>query len=157
LIRITPEEAEAHGLLPFTLTVELAGLPLLEWRFPRPNVYLQLSGPPGGPLGLSIEQAPLSEANDIPAFIEKRWAGQTGVYLGARDSAHPWEAEYVLGESLARAHHSLSFYPSPKPSLHWVLVDCWIGAADLNPAPFRARLKGTPLEALPDLAQVLYT
>lgn len=140
--------------MPVELTIDLHGLPLIEWPFPRPNVYLQLSGPPGGPLGLSIEQVVLPSLNVIQSFIQERLNAQPSTYLGARDPNRPLEVEYVVGESLARTHHLAAFYIPPFPASQSLLVDCYVGATDSTPTPFRQRLKGTTLESLPNLVQL---
>jgi hypothetical protein len=153
-IKITPEESAAHGLMPVELVIDLQGLPFIAWQFPRPNVYLQLSGPPGGPLGVSVEQVVLTSTHAMQLFIQDRLHAQPILYLGARDSDQPLEVEYVAGESLARAHHLAAFYVPPFPASQTLFIDCWIGVTDSNPAPFRERLKASHLEALPNLVQI---
>lgn len=52
---ISAAASEARGLPPVALSVDLAGTALHEVGAPQPGVLLHLSGPPGGPLGVSVE------------------------------------------------------------------------------------------------------
>lgn len=53
-LSIGPADAAGHGLPPLTLSADLTGVPLLLNVFPDAETYASLSGPPGGPLSLSI-------------------------------------------------------------------------------------------------------
>jgi hypothetical protein len=68
VLHITRCEALGHGLAPFDVSFEYShGFGLTVRRLPRPGVYFQISGPPGGPLGLIALSA---KANELDVLVE---------------------------------------------------------------------------------------
>lgn len=54
-LEITAAASKARGLPAVGLSVDLSGTALADFSSPAPGVLLHLNGPPGGPLGVSVE------------------------------------------------------------------------------------------------------
>lgn len=68
---ITAAASQARGLPPVGLSVDLAGTVLHDSGAPRPGVLLHLSGPPGGPLGVSVEI--VKDGGGLEALVRERF------------------------------------------------------------------------------------
>jgi hypothetical protein len=154
VIRITTSDARTNGLPPVDISLDYSNTSLLATVFPRHGVYVQLSGPPGGPLGVSIEAAePYDLALSLEALIRQRFN-------------HPADEPLVFGrqgeiELSAVRHKSLTFVSgsSHAKSVHVVtiirgtndtalLVDFHVGGSQPD---------STVVTGHPDLMQVART
>jgi hypothetical protein len=103
--------------------------------FPEKDLYLRLSGPPGGPLGMEIlrgSSVPKSE-EDWQQLAEKRYEGRS-VEMGqvadveiAGDTHSAFT--FTSDEEEARAHHVAVVFPVPQ-SKEGIVVDFWTAAGD---------------------------
>jgi len=140
-VAIAAQDSASHGLPPVGLTLQIpAGTALSAQKFPAATIYLNLAGPPGGPLGFSFERVEKAPA-DVAAWktlASKRFAGEAPFTEG---SAAPItisggaRSAYacVTGSSNARTAHLLAILAAPSgPGA--ILVDVRT-AAGSGPAP----------------------
>jgi hypothetical protein len=153
-MKITADEAKRHGLPAATIELDPGTFPFLELRFPGPTTYLVLAGPPGGPLGLSLEaySGVALEADALEKLVPvrfARWGCETGtsgkLVLGGKERA---AVTCAVGRAPpARAHHLVTLVPeSPGRG---VLVDAYVGGGLAQAPPPEAFL------AMPDWGDLL--
>lgn len=151
MVKISSSEAARAGLPPVSIAVDPGKSGMAAKTFPEQGRYLQLSGPPGGPLGLKIDECAGTSgtAASLGALAKKRFAGdplELGAFeeitlAGARRAA----LSCTTGASQARAAHLLVLFPAAPGADRGVLLDAWIGArAPGVPAP-SAVVKLAPL------------
>lgn len=138
-VRITNEQARAHGLPPVALELDLSGAPLAGKPCAQAGSYLALSGPPGGPLGLTLEpyaDVPAS-AEGLAALAQARFAkrswqpGPDGLLeLGGTSCV---VLSGVTDTSHARAVHLLALFPATEEGQAGVLLDFWCSAGAGDP------------------------
>lgn len=109
---------------------------------PTGDTLLQLSGPPGGPLGLSVTRTrALPDEASFAAWIKaefKRTMNRdvdpgtpTRVALGG---AQGMAYSFTSGESLARTAYCIALYPVEQPSKGSIVVTADVGAGPKQPA-----------------------
>lgn len=105
-IHITPAECQTHGLKPLEIRLEPAGTNMLTRRFPEKDVYLALSGPPGGPLSFQLLPCRAQNAAELRPFLEKRMSSYKPQFGPASEIELAGAARaslgLITGESLAR-------------------------------------------------------
>src|SRR2546430_2182790 len=60
LVEVSAADAKAAGLPAAEVRVSKTSLPLMPRRLPSADTYVALSGPPGGPLGMTVTSGPAS-------------------------------------------------------------------------------------------------
>lgn len=132
---VTAADARAKGLPPIGFSV--------EWPRPRlflgsvlahEGTYLTLSGPPGGPLGMSVRGYTNADANHgILETVIVEHPPRPPVIRGAPETidlagaARPALA-YIQGESLARSLTCLALVPSPGNKREGLVVRFYVAA-----------------------------
>ena len=139
MVRITAAEARKHGLPGASITLEPGATGLSAATFPEDGMYLRMSGPPGGPLGLIVAHATQAAGDEaaLKALAEKRFAGRSPA-VGTFDRVELSGAvRHVLtcttDSSAARAHHLLVHFARPDAT-DGILLDFWMPAGT-SPAP----------------------
>ncbi len=113
-VEITAAEAKAHKLAEHRISVDITDSSLSDSKFGDADVYLTLSGPPGGPLGMQLLQNPKRYASDaefrVAVMTEQKVTAATKV-VKLQFAGRTWRCvAFIRGESMAR-------------SLNWYLVD----------------------------------
>jgi hypothetical protein len=138
-VNITAAESARHGLPAADIQLNVEGVSMSGWKFPEQGEYLVLSGPPGGPMGMSIShvQETPSDASQWKALMDKRYPERSAVAgsTSTIEVAGEKRAAFVFttDEGFARAHH-LMIPMAIASSGDAVLVDLYYGA-DETPAP----------------------
>lgn len=133
VMKIDAAECRKRGLPAVTIDLDATAGGFVRAPDPGARSYLQLSGPPGGPLGLSIEA--YSDVESTEAALEKlaakRFDGQKYV---AKTTETLWLSggnrlafTCSTGESLAHSVHLLVLIPSAEKATSGVLVDFFVG------------------------------
>jgi len=138
MVKTTAADARAHGLPAATISVEPGATGMAASTFPEDGVYLRLSGPPGGPLGLIMARATTAgDEAGMKALVNTRFTGRSPaagtfarVELG--DAVRP-AITCTTDSSAARAHHLLVLFAQPGVS-GGVLLDFWMPAGT-SPTP----------------------
>lgn len=145
LTRIAAKDATARGLPP--ASIELDGAGLMVRSLPGEGCYLQGSGPPGGPLGISVEayaDTPAEEAA-LGAMAGKRFAGRSfmaGQVATIRLAGRSVRAfTCVTDPSHARSLHLLALFPRAEGARDGVLLDFWCSAGAGDPLSPEAMLR----------------
>jgi hypothetical protein len=107
-VEIGVDEAVRRGLSPMRIRVDPRAASMSSRTFPANDVYLKLSGPPGGPLLLMIWDC--KGANDVDAaLIRSKFvpAWTTELEVGIADRAHVLGREragltFATGSGIAR-------------------------------------------------------
>lgn len=83
-VTLEPASAAARGLPPLRIRACYDRLPFLVQTFPDPQTYLTFSGPPGGPLFLSIHPLPpdVRDAESLAAFVRRRFGAEKEFLMG---------------------------------------------------------------------------
>lgn len=139
IVQTTAEQAAERGLPAANITIDPGNTGLEAAPFPADNHYLALSGPPGGPLGLTIERVTASpDAAGLKSLAELRFEDRS-VEVGAfamipLAGADRPAIACTTDESMARAHHLLALIPAPQGGA--LLVDFYRSAGSSpTPAP----------------------
>jgi len=141
IVKVSAADAAKKGLLPASIEVDATELCAIVYPFLRENTYLQLSGPPGGPLGLMFDA--YSGVADTTEALERlaatRFAKNTFV-AGTSETielaGEPRRAfTCATGTSLAHSVHLLVLIPEKKASERGVLVDFHTGCGAEIPTP----------------------
>lgn len=111
-VHITPAACREHHLPAVDLAVDATGTALLPFEFPSPEVYLRMSGPPGGPLIFEV----LARPGTLEQALDTRFPGTR------REEQRPCQARlagqtrlgvtFLVGQSLARTRWSVFELPS---------------------------------------------
>jgi hypothetical protein len=131
-IKIAAADSARHGLPAAAIELDTSEIGFIGSAFPADGVYLSLSGPPGGPLGLALEAYKgIKDAKGLEAFAAKRYAGDTYVRKG------PGTVELAggrriaftcgTGRSLARSTQFLALVPEREGADAGVLVSFYFG------------------------------
>ncbi|MCE9583396.1 MAG: hypothetical protein K8T20_12995 [Planctomycetes bacterium] len=83
-VTLAPASAVARGLPPLRIRVCYDRLPFLPQTFPDARTYLSFSGPPGGPLFLSIHPLPqgVRDNASLEAFVTKQCGAEKEFLMG---------------------------------------------------------------------------
>lgn len=87
-VTLEPASAVARGLPPLRIRVCYDRLPFLVQTFPDARTYVSFSGPPGGPLFLSVHPLP-PEVRDNPsleAFVTMQFGAEKNFLMGGSDT-----------------------------------------------------------------------
>lgn len=141
MFEVQGSEASRRGLPAVSIRIDPGTSGAVVSAFPSKGTYVQLSGPPGGPLGARIDS--YSGTKGDAAALEKLARARFGAdvaELGAFElielAGAPRPARTVVtGTSQARAVHLLALVPISANAERGVLVDAWVGAAKGAPAP----------------------
>lgn len=116
-VSITAAQAKAKGLPAIDVSLIPASAFAVA-RFPQDATYLQLSGPPGGPLSLAIYAWPHGAKRDVGALkswlqalinTDSTFGAAEKVSVGARPAL---AIAAVAGEKAARANHCAILVPA---------------------------------------------
>ncbi|MEL7472105.1 MAG: hypothetical protein AAGK04_02220, partial [Planctomycetota bacterium] len=132
MFTVSAADAKAHGLPAATISVSTDG-GLTPFALPTEHAYLQLSGPPGSPFGLSVESVKAgSTETDLRNVAELRFEGQElelGAFGEIELAGAPRPAiTCAAGQSLGRAYHLLALVEAPGGGA--VLVDFGMGPTE---------------------------
>jgi hypothetical protein len=119
IVHITAAAAAARGLPPVNVACSLDGLPLSAVIFPWPGCYLALSGPPGGPLGLTIEAG---HAGQTPQTVVASFGAALAPVVGTA------EAVVTVGKLVCPAAVCVTGHSHAR-SVRVVAVIGWPGTA----------------------------
>jgi hypothetical protein len=98
VVVIAAEEAKAKGLFELGVSLDAGGL--VATRFPGKDLYLVLSGPPAGPLGLEVRKGSLTkQSKPLPGALHP--AGDAKIKVGRRRLR---ASAYTEGRGPARRH-----------------------------------------------------
>ena len=133
LVEVSAADAKAAGLPAVDVRVAKTTQPLMPRRLPSADTYVALSGPPGGPLGMTIT---VGSANILDAAKSLRDGGhqdlQTGqVSLGGKPS--PAIAS-TLGQSNARRQELRVLAATAEGKGVWITVVAPPAAQSSTPA-----------------------
>ncbi len=110
-VTLEPASAAARGLPPLRIRACYDRLPFLVQTFPDARTYVSFSGPPGGPLFLSVHPLP-PEVRDNPsleAFVTKQCSAEKGFVKGGsgtlefRGQACPAQLHFAGAQNAAMA------------------------------------------------------
>lgn len=135
MVEITAAESTSNNLPPVAITIDPGNLGMSIFMFPEDDMYLMLSGPPGGPLGLSLEKVSDMTGDEagLSALVKSRFEGrtpQTGTtgQVSLSGGEHP-AITCTTDSSGARSHHLLVLFDVPDSS-DGILLDFWLPAGD---------------------------
>jgi hypothetical protein len=110
MIEVTAEEARTKGLAGIGFRVDMRGTPMSVGKFPEPHMYLNASGPPGGPLLVRVFPADGRE-------------GDAGALEQAvrRHHSERWQQPLVIGQRgevmfAGALRPALAFTTKPSPA-----------------------------------------
>lgn len=155
VFRVTAKEAQSRGLPPVEVAFDLEGTRLLASHGIFPGVIATFSGPPGGPLGGSIEAVNAGEGSGwLEELVRERWdrPGRGPLVIG-----EPAEVEiggvpraalsFCSGQSLAQTSQVAVIVPLGKTGFS-ILATFGVGGRQPD---------ATAVMAQPDLAAVART
>lgn len=157
-INISKEESIAHGLpaIGISFTVDTS---MMIFKFPNPNTWLTMSGPPGGVLTVSVEYANKSyrDIKSLTEFIKDSYTKMRyppTIVKTETIEINKEHAEcllYFYGESLARTIALAILLPATiKEKTEHILLNLGVGGYS-QPAAAEIVLKH------PDMKQVIET
>ncbi len=131
-MKIAAADSARHGLPAASIELDVAQAAMWGQVFPGEGVYLNLSGPPGGPLGLAlVAYEGIADAAALEEFAAKRFAGDTYVRKGPGTVELAGRSRVAFtcgrGQSLARSTHLLALIPVKEGADSGVLVDFCVG------------------------------
>jgi hypothetical protein len=127
IVTVTAKEAKAKGLWPLGLTLNITDTSLSSSRFPQKGVYLTMSGPPGGPLGIRVRKVALHKVTGpFKAEPGLTWSSDKKelIMVGKRKRV---AFAFTRGKSLARSHGCNVHLSAPKVAGK-LLLTFYIGA-----------------------------
>ena len=127
-VTITAEEARARGLWPVGVELQLTDGGLTATRFPQEDVYLTVSGPPGGPLGLRIKKGALHKVTGpFESDRETTWMAKREVTIEVGRRKVKARA-FTFGKSLARSHACSVRLDAPAGTAGRLILEFYRGA-----------------------------
>jgi ADP-ribosylglycohydrolase len=75
MIEVKADEAAAKNLAPIGFSIDPSGAGMVVSTFPRPEMYLHASGPPGGPLAFVVWAATAGGAEALARAVQARFGG----------------------------------------------------------------------------------
>ncbi|MEO0482588.1 MAG: hypothetical protein AAF138_03110 [Planctomycetota bacterium] len=139
MVELTAATAADRGLPPARIEVDVADTGLSVFPNPADNTYVQLSGPPGGPLGATFERvtAQATEAG-MRSLAELRFEGQSPS-VGTFEMVNFAGAERPaitcgVGEGPGAEHHLLVLMPRPEGDTA-LLFDFYTDGGGATPTP----------------------
>lgn len=114
IVTVTAKEAKAKGLWPLGISLNITDTSLSSSRFPDKGVYLTMSGPPGGPLGIRVRKVALHKVTGpFKAKPSVTWSSDKKelIRVGKRKRV---AFAFTQGKSLARAHGCYVHLSAPK-------------------------------------------
>lgn len=144
VVEISPVEAKAKGLFEVGVSIDISAGGLTPTKFPSKDLYLVVSGPPGGPLGLEIRKGSLVKdcvREPLPSAV---WhpKGDAKIKVGKRRLK---ASAYTDGKSLAR-HHGCSV--ALRTSRALLLLRFWSGAGETGHPGCAALAKQQPFRTI---------
>lgn len=140
-IKIAASDAASHKLPAATISFNTGETYMSGHTFPEKDLYLRLSGPPGGPLGMEILRVSSVPKNQEgwQQLAEKRYEGRSVESGQAAEVEITGDTRsaftFTSDEEEARAHHVMVGFPVPQ-SNEGIVVDFWSAAGDSEtPAP----------------------
>lgn len=139
-VKIEASDAKKHSLPAAEITIDLGETGLSGMKFPNKGEYLSLSGPPGGPLGLTVFHTQELPTTDLEwrKLIEKRY-GERATATGRVEAVEIAGKErgaftFTSDSGPARAHHLLIAFAVPE-SKDAILVDFYSAGQGETPSP----------------------
>jgi hypothetical protein len=140
-VKITAAESKSHELPAAEIVLDLGETGMSGRKFREKGEYLTLSGPPGGPLGLTVSHiAKLPKSADDWHSLAKKLNTQESTEMGHVGTLKIAGAEraaftYTTDDGSDRSHHLMIVFAVPD-SKDGILVDFYRGTGtDKTPAP----------------------
>lgn len=135
-IRISPAQCLERGLIPAAIEVTWDASPFFVTSFLSEKQYLLLSGPPGGPLGFTLEEyraqtdhsAPLTEL--IRAKYQKtdlELSEPSHLRLSGKERP---AVAFTFGTVPARSLHCAVLFRPTERASEGILLDFWTGGSE---------------------------
>ena len=116
IVKISAAESARHHLPAAEISFNAGDTSMSGWKFPAESEYMVLSGPPGGPLGLSVTHVATAPADAAgwQALVAKRYADRTPEFGTDADvevagSMRPGYT-FTTDKGFARSHHLMVLF-----------------------------------------------
>jgi hypothetical protein len=157
-VKITAAEASRHQLPPAEISLNTGETGMSGMKFSSKDEYFSLSGPPGGPLGLTValvEKSP-KELDGWKSLIEDRFKNRSPEVGSAGEVELDGKARPAFTCTTdggpSRAHHLLVLMAVPK-SDKGLLIDFYSGAGETKtPSPQEMAKQGEFSEISPSFS-----
>ena len=139
LVFISADESEKHGLPRAEVSLNTEGLGMSGSKFSHKTEYFKISGPPGGPLGISLNLHSNYDLNESAAAFADKLYPERKLEYGSFEEVSINDGVYkaltfTSGEGFSRAHHLAVIFPVPE-SDEVLLLDFYFDGRGTSDTP----------------------